>query len=43
MSRLEPVAAVYVEEALLRPVAGRYEENKEQDGAVDAGAVKEVG
>jgi hypothetical protein len=34
---------MYVEETLLGPVAGRYEEDEEQDGAVDAGAVQEIG
>jgi len=40
--RLEPVA-VDVEEALVGPVAGGDEEDQEEDGAVDAGAVEEVG
>lgn len=39
---LEPVAAE-VEEAAVGPVAGRQEEDEQEDGAVDAGAVEEVG
>lgn len=41
-SGLEPVAAK-VEEAAVGPVAGGEEEDEEEDGAVDAGAVEEVG
>ena len=32
-----------VEEALVGPVAGRDEEDEQQDGAVDAGAVEIIG
>lgn len=39
---LEPVAAE-VEEAAVGPVARGEEEDEEEDGAVDAGAVEEVG
>ena len=42
MARLEPVA-VNVEEALVGPVARGNEENEEEDRAVDAGPVEEVG
>lgn len=38
----KPVAAE-VEEAAVGPVARGEEEDEEQDGAVDAGAVEEVG
>lgn len=41
-SREEPVAAE-VEEAAVGPVARGEEEDEEEDGAVDAGAVEEVG
>lgn len=41
-SGLEPVAAE-VEEAAVGPVAGREEEDEQEDGAVDAGPVEEVG
>lgn len=42
MARFEPVA-VEVEEAVIGPVAGGQEEDEEQDGAVDARSVEEVG
>ncbi len=42
MTRLEPVA-VDVEEALIGPVAGGDEEDQEEDGAVDAWPIEEVG
>jgi hypothetical protein len=42
VSRLEPVAAE-VEEAVVGPVAGRSKEDQEQEGAVDARSVEEVG
>lgn len=42
MTRLEPVA-VDVEEALIGPVAGGDEEDQEEDGAVDAWSIEEVG
>lgn len=32
-----------VEEALIGPVAGGYEEDQEEDGAVDAWSIEEVG
>ena len=42
MTRLEPVA-VDVEKALVGPVARGDEEDEEQDRAINAGAVEEVG
>lgn len=39
---MEPVA-VEVEEAPVGPVAGGHEEDEEEEGAVDAGPVEEVG
>lgn len=41
-SGLEPVAAE-VEEAAVGPVARGEEEDEQEDGAVDAGAIEEVG
>lgn len=42
MAWFEPVSAK-VEEAVVGPVTGRQEQDEEQDGAVDAGSVEEVG
>ena len=42
MARLEPVS-VQIEEALFRPVAGGDEENQEEERAVYARPVEEVG
>jgi hypothetical protein len=42
MSRLEPVP-VHSEETVGAPVAAAGEEDEEEDGTVDAGAVEEVG
>lgn len=41
-ARLEPIAAE-VEEAAVGPVARGHEEDEEEEGAVDAGAVEEIG
>lgn len=42
LARFEPVA-VDVEEAVVGPVAGGDEEDEEEEGTVDAGAVEGVG
>lgn len=42
MARFEPIA-VDVEEAVVGPVARGDEQDEEQDGAVDAGPVQEIG
>ena len=42
MARFEPIA-VNVEEAVVGPVARRDEQDEEEDGAVDAGPVQEIG
>ena len=41
MTGFEPVA-MDIEEALVGPVAGGYEEDQEEDGAIDAWPVEEV-
>lgn len=42
MAGLEPVA-VDVEETLVGPVARGNEKDQEEDGAVDAGPIEEIG
>lgn len=42
MARFEPIA-VDVEEAVVGPVARGDEQDEEEDGAVDAGPVQEIG
>lgn len=41
MPWLEPIA-MYVEEAVVRPVARRNEQDQEENGTVDAWSVEEV-